>query len=201
VTGQVRLRALLFDFGSSNTPTNNDPNNAWNNVTQGVGCSDTGRLNALVDVENVSTNIDLIMIRRFNGANTNGTLASTIFPQDATRDSLFDNTESFSGLANVLPSFKLTGLDPLLIYDFIFYASRMGVGDNRETGYTITGANSGFAALNPSMNVDSFVTVTGIMPDSEGQITIDLAPTANNVNSYHFTYLGVMKVEPKPPAN
>jgi len=201
VTGQVRLEVLLFDFGSSNTPTGDDPDNAWNNVTQSVGSSDAGRLAALVDVENIPTNIDLVMIRRFNGANTNGTLASTIFPQDATRDSLFGNTESFSGLANVFPSFKLTGLDTLLEYDFTFYASRMSVGDNRETGYTITGDNSGFAALNPSANEDKFVTVSGIEPDSAGQITIDLAPTANNVNSNHFTYLGVMKVEPKPPVN
>lgn len=201
VTGFVDLKALLFDFGSSDTPTNNDSANAWNNVTQGVGCSDTGRLDSLVDVENVPTNIDLVMIRRFNGANTNGTLASTVFPPDATRDSLFGNTESFSGLANVFPSFKLTGLDPLLTYDFTFYASRMSVGDNRETGYTVTGASSGFAALSPSVNVDRFVTVSEIEPDSEGQITIDLAPTANNVNSYHFTYLGVMKVVPKLPVN
>ena len=201
VMGFVHLKALLFDFGSSDTPTSNDPADTWNNVTQGVGCSDTGRLNALVDVENIPTRIDLVMISRFNGANTNGTLASTVFPQEATRDSLFGNTESFSGLANVFPSFKLTGLDPLLTYDFIFYASRMSVDDNRETGYTITGANSGFATLNPSMNVDSFVTVTGIEPDDEGQITINLAPTANNVNSYHFTYLGVLKVELKLPVN
>jgi hypothetical protein len=197
ISGYVHLEAILFDFGSSDTPTSNDPNNAWNNVTQSVGCSDTGWLAALVDVENIQTNIGLVMIRRFNGANTNGTLASTVFPQESTRDSLFGNTESFSGLANVFPSFKLTGLDSLLTYDFTFYASRMSVGDNRETGYTVTGANSGFASLNPSVNVDKFVTVTGIEPDSEGQITIDLAPTANNVNSYHFTYLGVLKVEPK----
>ena len=82
------------------------------------------------------------------------------------------------------------------MYDFTFYASRMSVGDNRETGYTVTGANAGFAALNPSINEQEFVTVTGIEPDAEGQITIDLAPTPNNVNSYHFTYLGVMRVEP-----
>jgi lysophospholipase L1-like esterase len=201
VAGYVHLEALLFDFGSSDTPTSNDPNNAWNNVTQSVGCSDTGRLAALVDMENVQTNIGLVMIRRFNGANTNGNLASTVFPQEATRDSLFGNTESFSGLANVFPSFKLTGLDSLLEYDFTFYASRMSVGDNRETGYTITGANSGFGALNPVVNVEKVVMVTGIKPDVAGEITIDLAPTENNVNSYHFTYLGAMKVETKPPAN
>ncbi|MHC4207260.1 MAG: hypothetical protein ACYSTT_21610 [Planctomycetota bacterium] len=87
----------------------------------------------------------------------------------------------------------------MLAYDFTFYASRMGARDNRETGYTVTGANTGFAALNPSFNEEQFVMVAGIEPDSTGQITIELAPTANNVNSYHFTYLGVLKVEPKPP--
>ncbi len=201
VAGQVRLEVLLFDFGASEAPTNDDPNHTWNNVTQSVGCSDDGRLAALVTVDDVPTAMDLVTIRRFNGANTNGTLASTVFPADATRDSLFGNTETFSGLADVFPSFKLTGLDPLLTYDFTFYASRMGVRDNRETGYAVVGANSGFAALNPSGNDDEFVTVTGIEPDEAGEITIDLAPTANNANGNHFTYLGLMKVEPTPSAN
>jgi hypothetical protein len=43
--------------------------------------------------------------------------------------------------------------------------------------------------------------VTGIEPDQAGEITIDLAPTVNNVNSNHFTYLGVMKIESKLPPN
>lgn len=201
VAGHVRLEVLLFDFGASETPTQNDPANTWNNVTQGVGCSDTGRLAGLVTVEGPPTTIDLVMVRRFNGANTNGTLASTVFPMNATRDSLFGNTETFSGLADVFPSFKLTGLDPLLTYDFTFYASRMGVRDSRETGYTVIGANLGFAALDPSGNENTFVMVGGIEPDADGQIKIDLAPTPNNVNSNHFTYLGVLKVEPTPPTN
>jgi len=200
VTGQVRLKALLFDFGSLNTPTNNDPSNTWNNVTQSIGCSDTGRLAALVDVENVATNIDLVMIRRFNGANTNGTLASTIFSQDATRDSLFGNTETFSGLADVFPSFKLTGLDSLLTYEFMFYASRMGVGDNRETLYTVTGAYTGFATLDPAGNIDEFVALSAIAPTAEGEITISLSPGAANNNGNHFTYLGAMRLEPTSPA-
>lgn len=199
VTGQVRLEVLLLDFGASDTPTDNDPENAWNNVTQSVGGSDAGRLGALVTVEDIPTNIDLVMVRRFNGANTNGTLASAVFPMNATRDSLFGNTETFSGLADVFPSFKVAGLDPLLTYDFAFYASRMGVRDNRETGYTVVGANAGFAALNPSANENEFVTVLGIAPDDAGEITIDLAPTPDNYNANHFTYLGVMKIEPTPP--
>ncbi len=201
VAGQVRLEILLVDFGASDTPTHDDPANTWNNVTQGVGCSDAGRLAGLVTVEGIPTTIDLVMVRRFNGANTSGTLASAVFPMNATRDSLFGNTETFSGLADVFPRFKLTGLDPLLMYDFTFYASRMGVRDNRETGYTVTGASGGFAALDPSANENAYVMATGIEPDADGQITIDLAPTVNNVNSNHFTYLGVLKVEPTPPTD
>jgi hypothetical protein len=119
-------------------------------------------------------------------------------PQDATRDSLFGNTETFSGLANIFPSFKITGLSPVARYRFTFYASRTGVGDNRETGYTVQGENSGFAALNAANNISSSATVNGIKPTNAGEITISLAPTANNNNPNHFTYLGMMKLVVEP---
>lgn len=197
-SGQVRLQILLVDFGSASTPTQDDLGNVWNNISEGVGCSDSGKLLDLVTLDGQTTQIDLVMLSRFNGANQSGTLESALFPADATRDSLFGNTATFSNRSDVFPSFKLTELDPLLTHDFTFYASRMGTRDNRETGYTIIGGNSGFAALNAAANVDAFVTVTAIEPDPAGEITIGLAPTEHNNNSYHFTYLGVMKVEPTP---
>jgi hypothetical protein len=83
-------------------------------------------------------------------------------------------------------------------YDFTFYASRLGVTDNRETGYTVTGFNSGFIALNAAANVDKSVTLTDMVPTAAGEITISLAPTAANNNANHFTYLGVLKIEPTP---
>jgi len=201
--GEIRPQAILLDFGASATPTGtgpspDDPANAWNNVTDSIGAAVGAQVRNLVTTENAPTGISLVILSRFNGANTNGTLASTQFPADATRDSLFGNTETFSGLANVFPSFKLTGLDPSLTYDFTFYASRTGVTDNRETGYTATGFNSGFVALNASGNVDKSATLTDMVPTAAGEITISLAPTASNNNANHFTYLGVMKLEPSP---
>jgi len=197
-SGQVQPEVLIFDFGSGSRPTAPPSGDQWNNVTDGIGRSDSGALEGLVTVDGMPTDIDLVMLSRFNGANQNGTQDSTRFPADATGDSLFGNTANFSGLSNVFPSFKLTGLDPLLTYNFTFYASRMGVGprDIRETGYTVTGENSGFSALNPSLNIDTVVSVSGIEPDAAGDITIDLAPTEGNNNDYRFTYLGVLKVEP-----
>ena len=199
-TGQVLPEVLLFDFGSGSTPTTDDPNNTWNNITESVGASDSGQLLNLITIDGRTTNIDLVMLSRFNGANQSGTLEFDRFPTDATRDSLFGNTETFSERSEVFPSFKLAGLDPLLTYDFTFYASRMGIRDNRETGYTLTGTNAGFAALDVAANIDNVVTAPGIKPDTDGQITISLTPTANNNNTYHFTYLGVMRVEPTPDA-
>jgi len=202
VAGTVRVQALLIDFGAAATTTANgpapdDPDRFWNNVTDSLGATVGGQLPDLVTTDNTPTGIGLVIVSRFNGANTNGTLASAFLPPDATRDSLFGNTETFSGLSNVRPSFKLTGLDRLRTYDFTFYASRLGVGDNRETGYMVFGANADAATLNAAGNIDQVAVVTGIAPDSAGEITIRLAPGAANNNANHFTYLGALKIEPR----
>ncbi len=192
-------RALFFDFGGANTTAKgaapNDPLNVWNNVTTAVGSSAGGRLTNLVNAASMPTTIGLVMLSRFNGANENGTLEPSILPANATRDSLFGNTEAFSGLANVFPSFKLTGLNPAAKYTLTFYASRMSVGDNRETGYTVVGANSGFTALNAANNVTNIARVTGIVPNAARELTVSLAPTAANNNANHFTYLGALRVD------
>lgn len=202
-TESSRAAAFLIDFGGANTTSNgpspDDPVHYWNNVSTAVGTSDSGVLSNLVTTSNEATTASLVMIRRFNGVNENGTLESTLYPADATRDSLYGNTGEFGGLSNIFPAFKITGLDPSTAYDFTFYASRMGVTDNRETGYTLEGANSGFAALDAANNVDGFATAAGIFPTAGGEITISIAPTDNNTNAgTRFTYLGVLRVESSP---
>jgi hypothetical protein len=190
--------ALLVDFGAAATTTifgADDQQNYWNNVEPAVGGSSTGVLANLVSASGANTGASLQMIARFNGANANGTTAATVFTTKATQDSLFGNTETFSGLADVFPSFKLSGLQPNLAYDFTFFASRMGVGDTRETRYTASGANSAFADLNTSNNETEVARITGIRPDAAGEITISLEPGPNNDNGNHFTYLGVMRVD------
>lgn len=157
----------------------------------------TGELTNLVNAANLPTGIGLVMLSRFNGANGNGTQdPAAPYPTEATRDSLFGNTELFGGLENIFPSFKLTRLNPALTYNFTFYGSRTGVTDNRVTGYTVQGENSGVVTLNAANNVTNEVILAGITPDCSREITIRLAPTANINNANHFTYLGVMRVDP-----
>ena len=200
----VESEPILFDFGGSGItttfgPAPDDPTNYWNNVTEALGGSATGRLSNAVTSQNSTSTVSLVMIRRFNGANLSGTRSSDLFPSDATSDSLFGNTELFSGLTNVFPSFKLIGLNPGMTYNLVFYASRTGVSDNRETEYSVSGENTNFVALNAANNVSATATAGGIVPAPGGEITVGMMPTANNNNANHFTYLGVLKVIPMVP--
>lgn len=203
ITGNVpdlEAQVILIDFGGGNTtvngPTPDDPLNHWNNVTTSIGTVDGGRLSNLVTADNTTTKLGLTMIERFNGANESGTTAPALFPVDASRDSLFGNTEIFSGLMDILPRFKLTGLEPSMGYDLTFYASRTGVSDNRTTRYVIEGAAAASAELNPANNLTNTVQARSVRPSETGEITISLSPAALNNNGNHFTYLGVLKVQP-----
>jgi len=199
----TQAQTYLIDFGGANTtsrgPLPDDPVNYWNNVGLTVGTSATGVLSNLVSSVNSTSNMRLATVSPFNGANENGTQGSSLYPINATRDSLYGNTEEWNGLTNIFPSFKLAGLDAATTYSLTFYASRTGVSDNRETVYTVNGGNSGTATLNASNNADETVSVTNITPNAQGEIAISLAPSANNDNTYHFTYLGFLRVDAVPP--
>lgn len=189
---------FLVDFGGGNStqhgPTPDDPANFWNNVGGSLGATTDGELANLITSRNRQTDVRLVIVSRFNGVNENGTTsAAAPYPTDATRDSLYGNTELFNNLTDIFPVFKLAGLDRSRTYDLVFYASRTGVSDNRETGYTVQGENSGYAALNAANNITNTAAVRGIVPDAAGEITVSLAPTANNNNANHFTYLGALK--------
>jgi hypothetical protein len=186
---------VLMDFGSSGYPTGegDDPVNTWNNVTQGIGGSSSGVLADLLTSDGDPTTIRLEMIEPFSGANASGTSSSPDFPSSATSDTLYGNTETWNGTANVFPSFRLRQLDPGTSYNLTFYASRTGAGgDNRETLYTVVGTATDTTVLNPSENVSTAVTLEDLSPDAGGNLTISIGPGPNNNNAYHFTYLGIL---------
>jgi hypothetical protein len=128
-------QTFLFDFGAAANTTEHaaapdDPVFYWNNIPEAVGTSPSGQLTNIVTSVNSPSTMGLAIVSRFNGANGNGTtLGTNIYPVEATRDSLFGNTETFNGVSNIFPSFKLTGLAPATAYSLTFFASRTGVGE------------------------------------------------------------------------
>ena len=198
------MRPWLIDFGAGGSPTGqgptpDDPAFLWNNVTEAIGAAPSGRLLNLVNRAGVHTEAGLLILRRFNGSSQSDPTESGLFPGNATRDSLYGNTETFSGRSRVFPAFRLIGLDPALAYDLTFYASRPGVDDNRETTYTAMGASTAEATLNPANNVTDTAEIVAMSPAPNGGITIALSPSPDNNNGNHFTYLGVMRITPKLP--
>lgn len=194
----VAGKVCLFDFGAAGSPTGDQPapgGPSWNNLTAAAGTSDSGGLPALVDTNNAATTVDLKMVSRFNGANANGTTSSGVLPASATRDSLFGNTEVFNGLSDILPEFRLNGLDPAGTYALSFYASRTGVGDHRETRYTVVGATTNTVDLDAANNLDGVAVVTNLLPDLNGSLLVQLRPGPNNDNVNQFTYLGALRLD------
>ena len=180
---------VLTDFGNADTSGN------WN----GISSPQTGSVADAIDDTGASTGITIAVTSRFNGINGSGTTASTVFPDFSTVDSFFGNADAeFSGVTIVSATVLISGLTGGTIYDFTFYGSRTGVGDNRDTRYTLTGTNSDFAELNVSNNIDATTAVAGITPDINGQITLVVSEGAANTNSTGFFYLRAMQIDYTP---
>jgi hypothetical protein len=114
---------------------------------------------------------------------------STGYPANAKRDGYFGD--------NATPNLTcvLNALDPSKTYRFTFFGSRNGVGDIRSARYTVIGANSGSGDLDGSNNSTNVVTVTGIQPSANGEITINSAKAPSNNNGSGFYYLNFVQME------
>jgi hypothetical protein len=190
---------IYIDFGSRSTVS--DGGDTWNqlsidseiqssvgNGTPHVYFSD------LLDASGSSTEIELSMSDAFSGTNGDGTTEGP-YPSGATSDSLFGSSKTWSGYTdNGLTVFLFSNLDPLASYDFTFFASRMNASDNRDTRYSVVGANSGVVDLNAANNDSTTSELNAIKPDSNGQITLTISAGPDNDNSYVFYYLGALEM-------
>jgi hypothetical protein len=186
----------LLDFGPSTQTTT--PN--YNNITNNGVHSFPGLVNSTGQITNAALAITIPF--NISSMNTNGTLTpapEVEFLANATRDSFYGNVVVFQNRTAPNAQLVLSGLDPALLYDFTFFASRMGVTDNRQTEYKISGVNVQTAYLNPSDNTSRVATVAGVQPTPGGTIVLDLQPGPENVNANKFYYLGAMKVVSRAP--
>lgn len=165
----------------------------------GLGLADYGVSN-LIDSNGGSTGISLAAddTNRFNAYNADGdTTASPGFPADVKRESLFGNDVSFNGFVRPLVTWVFGGFDPNDDLMFTFYASRMGVSDNREARYEVVGATTASTTLNASNNISNTATVM-VKADSLGNVVLNMSKGPNNNNSTGFFYLNAMTIEVIP---
>lgn len=188
---------MYFDFGDQNQLTSGNYNNITH-LQQPIADA--------IDSIGGLTGISLTITDAFYpGSNTGGTTTPTgdaaMFDVQATRDNLFGHTYDFPPqTANPTGAFTLAGLStaPGVTYDFTFFGSRMGVGDNRETAYDVAGDNSGLTYLNTANNATDVALVSGIAADANGEIVVTVSAGPNNTSANGFFYIGAMKVDVVP---
>ena len=187
--------ALKFDFGDSSHP---HPNyNTVPTTSQNVS-------NALDFSTGFAMGVGLTVTSATGfdegGPNTNGTTspgapASDFFDGDATNRNVFGHDTNFGiGSPRPLVEYTVDGLDPDRTYDFTFFASRLGAGDNRETQYDVAGINAGVDFLDPAGNSSEIAQVASIQPTAAGEIFLTIQKGPSNVNSQGFFYLGAMEI-------
>ena len=164
-----------------------------------TGLADYG-VASLLDSTGNTTGVSLAAddANRFNAYNSDGsTLASPGFPADVKRESFFGNDVSFNGFIRPQATWQFSGFDPNDDLIFTFFASRMGVTDNREGLYEVVGASTESATLNASNNDSNFASVT-VKADALGNVVLNMSKGPNNDNGFGFYYLNAMTIEIVP---
>ncbi len=198
---------VYLDFGALSALGN--PAKTWNElalnntIRTAVG-NGTGTPHVystdLLDASGKSTLIGLTMTDTMDSTNTNGTTSGP-YPSGVTRDSFFGHTSAWSGFTdNGLGVFVFSNLNVGTVYDFTFYASRIGVTGNREARYSVAGATTSFADLDSVGNTSSTVAIAGISPDAAGEITLTISMGPNNNEGNGFFYINALVLHASEPA-
>lgn len=206
-TASAGAATVLFDFGSTGYQT---AQAGWNNVTYADDTPAAGLTTIVDSAGDTVDGLSLVFTDQFF-VGTQPELLGTDsptgdasgLPTTATEDFFLGHTGEFLGeSSNPTGAFKLTGLDPNHTYTFTFFASRVGVGDNRETSYTVTGSTQASGLLQASNNNSEVLVLSGITPDLNDEITVSLAAGPNNTNSRSFYYINALQLDivPEPSA-
>ena len=194
---------MLFDFGNTGQQT---LDTGWNNLTY-PNPDPAPDLASVVDATGaVVPGVTLAFTDQFfiNGPPSQlGTESpsgdAAAYPVSATDDYFFGHTGPFAGGPdNQTGGFKLTGLTQGVPHDFTFFSARVGVGDLRETAYSVTGANSDNGVLEAANNDSNVLTLSGILPDANGEIAVEVSAGPNNSNGLQFYYINLMQVDVVP---
>jgi predicted esterase len=140
--------------------------------------------NNFVDEANYQSGISLTELNEFAGLYGDGNVTgnnSGIFP-DAV---ISQGYGLFPGQTAYL---KLSGLNLNMSYNLTFFASSRAYGDV-NVAYTVNGKT---ALLDVSLNTKGTVTLYGIVPDSNGEVTISIAP---GTSTSQFGLIGALIIQ------
>ena len=220
-------KKILFDFGPSDI-TNGDATsgpdilgNYWNNWYSIKGSETVvagERKVNLVDSSNSSTGVSLTITGDFKAnGKVNGGL-SVLSSQglgdlgilSAAQDYFFCTSDALPGGGddNVLGGFRISGLNPSLIYDLKFLASCSAT-STRQSRFEVHGASTASATIQSSGigigstggngNDANLAEVKSIQPNAYGEIFVDVSALSQASSTDVVAYLNAMEMSVVSP--
>ncbi|GEM_PF-3532921 len=183
---------LLVDFGASATTSSPDSNGLhWNNANGSA--STPGMIFTQMNTTNGDrTQTRMELLNAFQGANTQGVVDQSLYPQNAQSDTWWEG--SHDGHAQALQEeaeIQVQGLHPNGRYRVRFFASRQGADgtNSRMTRYKIATQHRD---LDATENRNQRVEFAEVAADEQGRFsfTVGVSPDSNS----RFAYLGVMEL-------
>lgn len=173
---------IYIDFGATAAAT------PWNNYLTPT----SGKLSDLIDEKENNTGFAIQVTGKFNGNNSSGEQENDInIPTEVGKDAFWS-----AGKSTPNSTFTISNMNKDYKYTLVFYASRGGVSDNRETEYYVQGTNEGKTYINAASNTSEIGKVEEIQPTATGTITVTLNPGTNNNNGSKYYYINAMWIHP-----
>ncbi|MBX3254218.1 MAG: fibronectin type III domain-containing protein [Chitinophagaceae bacterium] len=175
---------INFNDGSADVP-NPLPGSKWNNTNKSPSVNSS--FTNLKNDKGVATTIGLKILTSgmssaSNGANTGNN--SGVVPDSVMR--------SQYRIASGIKNFQISGLKETTRYNFIFFNSSNLKNRDISTEYTINGVS---VSLNAADNSQNTVTISGILPASDGTITFSAAKGSGNTYTYAFMNAMIIEAE------
>jgi len=149
----------------------------WHNY---IGSGSSGDVLNGITAQGNNGSISMQLLDSWNGNNSVGMTGSSLYPDNVTRTSIWTGDSQNKRI-------RISGLSLDNAYNFTFFGSRNG-GGNRTTEYAIGGSS---VSLNASYNQNETVTIEGIVPNSSGEIVINM----NRAAGASYGYINALVIE------
>lgn len=188
----ILTAAVYIDFSTSSSSP------GWNGMTNFL---EDSFIPNLLYPDNSFTGIQATITKRFNAAsNSAATVTNTDFdmPEEVSRTFYYGNAgNAWLGRVNDTSALELTGFKSDDAYELCFFSSRNNINDTRETKFIVHGEETKTVTVNSSNNSDMLACVSGMVPDEDGVITIEVTAGDVNENANKFFYLSAMRISPE----
>lgn len=186
-TGMINL-----NFGEVRTA---DP--TWNDITPALRTHTN-----ILDCNMNPTGILVTFSGDFGGSNRNGapyTTTKMLMPADVSASSLWGYAAGKFGGGNPRQSatLRLSHLNPELKYEFTIFSSRDKCQDFRQTSFVVQGEETQADDIQSANNSVETVTIKGVRPTADGNVTITVMPGSGNNSPNRFYYLNAMTIKSK----